>query len=55
MVDGVSSYLIYERKLFKKSNISLHVEAGYKTEGFVPGQPLRDSWIVRLGLGFVRF
>jgi hypothetical protein len=55
MINGLSAYLIYERKLFKKSDISLHVEIGYKTQGFVPSEDLRDSYIARIGLGFCSF
>ncbi|MFA6118488.1 MAG: hypothetical protein WCT85_01145 [Parachlamydiales bacterium] len=55
MINGVSSYLIYERKLFDKLDISLHSELGYKTSGFLPGQSLKNAWIFRLGLGFSSF
>ncbi len=52
MIFGVCSSLILDKKFSKKSKGSLYIEGGYKTNGFVPGQSLRNSLIFRLGLGF---
>jgi len=52
---GFYSSLIFDKKIFKEHNISLHIEGGYKTKGFMPGQALRNSIIFRLGLGFNTF
>lgn len=55
MIFGVSSSIIINKRPTKDSRISFYGEAGYKTNGFVMGQALRDSFIFRLGLGFDTF
>lgn len=55
MIYGVYSSLIIEKRFSNKSYFSVYVEGGYKTNGFIPGQALRESIIFRLGLGFDTF
>ena len=47
---GSSFYLMYDRRFSKNSNFSFHMEVGYKTKGFVPGEYLRNGLNVRIGL-----
>ncbi|EKE21461.1 MAG: hypothetical protein ACD_7C00233G0001, partial [uncultured bacterium] len=55
MIYGISSSLIFNKRLLKKHDISFFLEGGYKTRGFVPGQALRNSVILRIGFGFNTF
>ncbi len=52
MIYGISSSLIFNKRLLKNHDISLYAEGGYKTQGFVQGQALKSSIILRLGWGF---
>ncbi len=45
---GVADYLSVEHKIYK--DVSGYGEFGYKTAGFIQGNPLRNSWVWRLGI-----
>jgi len=55
MITGMSAYLIFDKRLSIKSDLSLYAEIGYKTNGFIPGQSLKNSLIFRLALGWNAF
>lgn len=55
MIYGISSSLIFNKRLLKSHEMFLYAEGGYKTHGFVSGQSLKNSIILRLGFGFNTF
>lgn len=48
---GLALSLIAEKQI-KKSNSYFYIQPGFKTKGFLPGEALRASPILRLGLSF---
>ena len=40
------------RPVFLKSKLSLFIQAGYKTKGYLMGEPLKETFILRYGVSF---
>ena len=55
MCFGTSFYLIFDKNISKKLDLAFHFEIGYKTDGFIQGESLKATPIVRVGLNVGNF